>query len=152
MLAVAKVRAEVWTSMSRFRRARLIKLLIGSSTYAWVGSQTTEHARYRNAYSAGVAKYASGAAGTNQSRNGSDRGVEHHLQPERFLPQSQTLTAYLLGSSARANVGSVRSEGATSRKIESGGKLQGSGGTSSARLQSDSDHESGLMGMGEQFR
>jgi hypothetical protein len=78
MPAVVKVRAEVWTSMSGFRRVRLIKLLIGSSTYAWVGSQTTEHARYRNAYSAGVTNYASGAAGTNQSRNGSDRGVEHH--------------------------------------------------------------------------
>jgi hypothetical protein len=51
-----------------------------------------------------------------------------------------------------ADVGSVRSGGATSRNIESGGRSQGPGGTSSARLQSNRDRESDLMGTGVQFR
>lgn len=63
--------------MSNFRCVRLIKLLIGSSTHAWVGGQAIEHARYSNTYSAGMINGASSAAGTNQSRNGSDRGMEH---------------------------------------------------------------------------
>lgn len=63
--------------MFNFRWVRLIKLLVGSSTYAWVGGQANEHARYRNTYSAGMTNGASRAAGTNQSRNGSDRGMEH---------------------------------------------------------------------------
>jgi hypothetical protein len=79
MPALLKVRAEMRTSMSRFRRVRLTKLLIGSSTYAWVGSQATEHARYRNAYSAGMTNGARGAVGTYQNQNDSDRGVEHWL-------------------------------------------------------------------------
>ena len=63
--------------MCRFRCVRLIKLPIGSPTYAWVLSQIDEHARYRNTSSASMTNGASSAVGTNQSGNGSNRGVEH---------------------------------------------------------------------------